>query len=95
MDIKEVINTKMVDNDANAETIKDYLRAILSNLWQEKESFSGKRPCGNSGWEYYLYDSLVLSGHIDGEVEDGEIIERDIEAGDEVICLCIEYVFDK
>ena len=36
-------------NDADAENIGEYLKALLSAVWHEGESFSGKRPFGNSG----------------------------------------------
>ena len=46
------------ENDAGAATVREYLVTLLSVLWDEGESFSGKRPLGNSGWEYELLDPL-------------------------------------
>jgi hypothetical protein len=55
-------------------TVRQYLRELLSELWEEEESFSGKRPFGNSGWQHDLYRPLHKAGFIDmGPVtEDGE-----------------------
>ena len=68
----------MDDNDAEALTIGDYLIKLLSMLWYEGESFSGKRPFGNSGWEYDLYKALVAAGVVSGKVDD----EGDLEVVD-------------
>ena len=55
-------------------TVRDYLRALLITLWEEQESFSGKRPFGNSGWEYEILLPLAKAGFVDlGPLnEDGE-----------------------
>ena len=73
----------MVDNDIEAKTVREYLKQLLSVLWEEEESFSGKRPFGNSGWKYEIYHTLahhkVIEGTIDedGYVEDVSRSERD------------------
>lgn len=54
------------DSDAGDDlTVRGYLRELLATLWSEGESFSGKRPFGNSGWEYDLYKPLGKAGMID------------------------------
>jgi hypothetical protein len=64
------------DSDAGDNiTIRDYLHAQLQTLWKEGESFSGKRPFGNSGWAWDLYLPLVMGGFVKGVIyydEDGE-----------------------
>ncbi len=50
-------------------TIREYLELLLLTLWDDQEGFSGKRPFGNSGWEYDLYQPLVKGGFIDGELD--------------------------
>ncbi|MBP7253938.1 MAG: hypothetical protein KBA75_10705 [Alphaproteobacteria bacterium] len=45
-------------------TVRDYLRTLLITLWEEKESFSGKRPFGNSGWEYEVLIPLAKAGFV-------------------------------
>ena len=60
-----------LDSDAgNNITIRQYLFELLNTLWGEGESFSGKRPFGNSGWEYELFTPLVKSGFISGSYDD-------------------------
>jgi hypothetical protein len=56
------------DLDGNV-SIREYLHALLTKLWGEGEGFSGKRPFGNSGWEYDLYRALILAGAVQGELE--------------------------
>ena len=63
------------DSDAGDNlTIHDYLRILLEKVWTEGECFNGKRPFGNSGWDFDLYAPLVKAGFIDGKLyEDGRI----------------------
>lgn len=75
-------------------TIRDYLRQLLTTLWVEKEGFSGKRPFGNSGWEYDLYRPLLVAGVIDGRLDEyGDICDVDEVQGSVVIHSLIDYVF--
>jgi hypothetical protein len=63
------------DSDAGDDlTVRDYLRTLLMTVWDEQESFSGKRPFGNSGWEFEVMMPLAKAGFIDlGPLsEDGE-----------------------
>lgn len=68
-----VLDAKMpLPNDADAITVRDYLGALLRELWCNDEGFSGKRPFGNSGWQNDLYRALVMAQLIKGEIdEDG------------------------
>lgn len=44
-----ILDIPMEENDANASTIREYLKALLSHLWAEGEGFSGKRNEGKYG----------------------------------------------
>ena len=57
----------MVDHETN---IRDYLHLLLKTLWKEGESFSGKRPFGNSDWEDHLLIPLVVNGFVRGVVDE-------------------------
>jgi hypothetical protein len=63
------------DCDAGSNiTMRDYLHELLVTLWQDGEGFSGKRPFGNSGWEWDLYAPLIRGGYVDGVLDsDGRI----------------------
>ena len=70
-------------NDANATTIRDYLIALLRDVWQYDEGFDGKRPFGNSGWTWDLYKPLIVAGLAEGTFdEDGEIDAFDSDQDD-------------
>lgn len=45
------------ENDAQASSVRGYLKTLLKTLWEEGEGFSGKRPLGNSsvGSTNYIY----------------------------------------
>lgn len=75
-DYVALLDLPMQKNDAEAETIRDYLTKLLMTVWQEGESFSGKRPFGNSDWQYDLYKPLIKAGVIKGELDDYDCIEE-------------------
>ena len=67
----DILNIKMLENDAKAETIGEYLKMLLLKVWKEQEEFDSKRPFGNSGWDYEIQVALVHAGVIDGVIDDG------------------------
>jgi hypothetical protein len=73
--------------------IREYLRELLSRLWSEGESFSGKRPFGNSGWEYDLYVALVAAGAVEGDLdEDGCLISIEKQAREKANTLVFQLI---
>jgi len=73
-------------NDAEAESIGHYFSLLLWTLFDELEGFSGKRPFGNSGWEYELYRALIEAGYVYGWVtSDGDIDHVDDDAADTLL----------
>lgn len=91
MEIKEILELKL-DGDFEGMTIKWYLKELLTTLWREGESFSGKRPFGDSSWEYDLYKPLIRAGIVEGTFdEDGYIAEfNDETKANKIIFECIE-----
>lgn len=72
-------------------SIHDYLIELLKTLWEEQDEFSGKRPFGNSGWDYDLIGCLIANHIIEGKLdEDGYVIEGDIHKGYATIQAYIE-----
>lgn len=85
-----ILDVKMQENDADAETIGDYFRALLKEIWTEGEGFSGKRPFGNSEWECDLYVALVKAGKVDGKLDsDGYLEKCDEKAANNLIMKAI------
>lgn len=94
IDLSLVLSCPMIDNDANAKNVGEYLHSLLFTLWEEGEGFSGKRPFGNSGWEDELYIPLIVGEFVDGKLdEDGYIGYVDEKAANKLIFDCIAYVF--
>ena len=95
MEHKDILNLKIESDDHSKDlTIKGYLKLLLFTLWDEGEGFSGKRPFGNSGWEYDLYKPLVKSCVVPGEMdEDGYIEDVDRPAANKLIFKLIEECF--
>lgn len=82
-------------NDARADTLGEFLGALLSALWLEGECFSGKRPLGNSDWQQQVYMSLVKGGLAEGVVNKwGDPDIADVRAADELIVRAIQFAYD-
>lgn len=84
---EEMLQISFDSQDLNKEvTIREYLHALLQTLWRENEGFSGKRPLGNSGWEYELITPLVRAGAIKGSLDsDGYLNDHDEKAANKLI----------
>lgn len=96
MKLTDILDTKINHSDFDKDlTIRGYFHELLLTLWKEKEGFSGKRPFGNSGWEYDLYTPLIKIGQVSGELdEDGYIKECDTEEADKLILKLISTAID-
>lgn len=70
-----ILDIEMEQNDAGATTVREYLKALLTTLWAEGEGFSGKRPFGNSGWEFDLYKPLIKAGAVVGKLDEDGCID--------------------
>lgn len=90
---------KEEDNDSGTQSTRDYLKTLLSLVWEKGESFSGKRPFGNSGWERDLFSQFYIAGLIDGshtDYDDGYVeYEYDSEQAYTLVFNVIDYIFDK
>lgn len=83
---EQLLALPLDQNDAGADTVRDYLIKLLRVLWREEEGFSGKRPFGNSGWVYEVYLPMVRAGFVTGKLdEDGYIEHVDSRAADALI----------
>ena len=72
-------NVRFTSDAGDNLTCREYLCALLKTLWREGEGFSGKRPFGNSGWDYDLIDALVSGGCVP-EGGDGDAFVLDMIA---------------
>lgn len=70
-------------------TLTDFLLNLLSTLWAQGESFSGKRPFGDSGWQFEVYEALVRAGHLPGTLDEDGFLEEfsanSMKAADELV----------
>jgi hypothetical protein len=69
-DTPNLLDTPMDQNEADAKTIGEYLKALLLKVWQKGEGFNGKRPFGTSGWQFEIYKALIKSGAVNGKLDD-------------------------
>jgi hypothetical protein len=95
MNYKDYAKLPMQENDAGAKTIGDYLKILLLTLWDEEAGFSGKRPFGNSGWQYEIYTALISAKVVNGKLdEEGYVEDVDYNAADSVVREIIIGAFD-
>ena len=73
--LKDALEVRFNSDAGDNITVRDYLRKLLERLWIEQEGFSGKRPFGNSGWDYELFAPLIKSGHISGMLDSYGYVE--------------------
>jgi len=69
VNLEAALNLRFDSDAGDNLTIREYLYRLLIKLWDEGESFNGKRPFGNSGWETCLYKPLVKAGLIGGDYD--------------------------
>ena len=89
-----ILDLPMRDNDSGQTTIRGYLKALLKTLWAEGEGFSGKRPFGNSGWEWDMLQPLAAGGLIKAKLDpDGywiDMPDEERKKGEAIIAEAIE-----
>lgn len=82
----DVLDLPMDDYDSGAHSIREYLTKLLLMLWRERDGFSGKRPFGNSNWDWDLYLPLVQASLVSGEITaEGDLVGFDEAAADAAI----------
>lgn len=74
-----VLDLPMPDNDAGAATVRDYLIRLLALAWEHEEAFNGKRPFGNSGWQYEVYAPIVRAGLLPGAFDEYDELGGDFD----------------
>lgn len=81
-----ILDLPMGSNDANAATIRDYRKTLLLELWKEGETFSGKCPLGNDGWQSELIRPLIIAEVLYGNIDqDGSIQNCEWDEGELII----------
>lgn len=75
----EQILDLIVSGDFGTGTVREYLSDLLGLVWDEKAGFDGKRPWGNSGWEWELYQSMIDAGFLaaDPSYDDSRQLDED------------------
>lgn len=58
------------DDAGGITTLRKSFKLLLYTLFIEEEEFSGKRPLGNSGWQYDLGIGLINAGILEGDPDD-------------------------
>jgi hypothetical protein len=90
---KAILDLPMPRNDAKAATIRDYLKELVGSLIREGDSFSSKRPFGNSGWEWDMHAPLIKAGLVRGRLNEyGYCTDHDAEAADRLIVAAIKHL---
>lgn len=85
--MKDLLSMSFFSQELNQEvTLKQYLVILAKTVWQEAEGFSGKRPWGNSSWQYEVYTAMIKNGFVAGKLDsDGYVEELDCPTADKMI----------
>ena len=72
MRTRDVLNLEFQDPEypKRTYTVREYFKAQLRALWTEQDTFSGKRPLGNSGWDWVFAVPFAKAGLITVTWED-------------------------
>lgn len=82
----QILALPMPENDAGAATVREYLAGLLLKVWVDREIFDGKKPYGNSDWEYEVYAALAEAGLIETDPNaDGMVTDRGCRQADELV----------
>lgn len=94
---QEMLEIEVEDSEGDKCTIREYLQQLLLHLWDDPESFSGKKPFGDSGWEFDLYHALVKAKVVKGELDEDDNVEDidDPKAAHKIIRELIEEMCSK
>ncbi len=69
IDLQRIYRYEFYCDDLHKQiSVKEWLISLLRQLFIEKDGFSGKRPFGNSCWEYQLESCLVSLNVIEGKI---------------------------
>jgi len=79
---RQVLDLRLPGNDADADTVRDYLIALLLEVWDQEQGFSGKRPFGNSGWQYEIYVPIIRAGLVAGTLDEYDSPNDDFSTHD-------------
>lgn len=81
------------DAFSGKKTIREYMRVMLRTIWIEGEGFSGKRPFGNSGWDYEVIRPLVVAELVPGQLDcDGYLEDFDRQDADALVLALIDEI---
>ncbi len=56
--------------DLKEMTVRSYMLELVAAVLIEEESFSGKRPFGESGWRVGIEEALIKGGFLKGKVNE-------------------------
>ena len=74
-------------------TLREFFIQSMVALWEEGESFSGKRPLGDSGWQIEIAAALIETGLLTGTLNDrGDADEFDWNELDKLIVEAVEQI---
>lgn len=92
---QEILSITLDKNDANANTIGQYLFTLTRKVWDEEETFSGYRPFGNSGWTDTIIHALILNDVISGELDEyGRVDDFNLKQLNEVMSSVFDFLYN-
>jgi hypothetical protein len=75
-ELAEQILDTPIECELDDSTIGAYLCELLITLLDKEESFSGKRPLGDSGWKNYLLTAMAQGGFVESTIDSEGYIDQ-------------------
>lgn len=86
-----VLACPMRENPSGAKNLREFFVFLAAAVWEQGDSFSGKRPWGYSSWDYDVYEALIRAGLVAGSFdEDGFVKDFDQSKADALIFAAFE-----
>jgi hypothetical protein len=82
----------IVKTDLGELTLVDYLKLLLTTMWEEGTEFNGKRPFGSSNWKGCVEYALIKNGIMVGEIDEENewVDECDSKQSDAIVLAIIK-----
>jgi hypothetical protein len=86
---EDVLAVRIEEGDSGAATVREFFVKLAAEVWHEGEGFSGKRPFGNSGWEYEIFQALGSAGLIAVREDRWGDHEYDLDRANDLVKLAL------
>lgn len=83
---RDLLDLVITDSDVGDVKLRSYVHQLFEALWQQVDSFSGKRPFGSSDWQWRVYAAMGRAGYVEAVFDDyGDLEAVDMKRADALV----------